>query len=139
MAFTGRIGGDISRPRAPPPRAAWYAVAPREVPMTVKVEGAELHYSTRGSGPTCLFPSSMGVKAYERQTPPPLPDHLRLVFVDLRGSGQSTGDPSALTHDVVAQDLEAVRVHLGVEQVIVLGHSILGSLAIEYARRFPDS
>ena len=62
-----------------------------------------------------------------------------LVFIDLRGGGQSTGDPSILTFDRVAEDLEAVRVHLGVDKVTVLAHSTIGILAIEYGRRCPET
>jgi proline iminopeptidase len=40
---------------------------------------------------------------------------------------------------VLADDLEAIRVDLGVERIAVLGHSILGALAIEYGRRCPAS
>jgi proline iminopeptidase len=72
-------------------------------------------------------------------TPPPLTDRFRLVYVDLRGGGRSTGDPADLTLDVLAEDLEGVRADLGVERVAVLGHSILGALAIEYGRRCPES
>lgn len=107
--------------------------------MIVSVKGAELFYSTNGRGPACLFLSGIGTRPYERQTPPPLTNHLRFVYVDLRGSGRSTGEPTDLTFDVLAEDLEAVRIHLGVDRVAVLGHSILGVLAIEYARRFPTS
>jgi proline iminopeptidase len=107
--------------------------------MTVSVKGAELFYSTRGHGPACLVLSSIGTKPYERQTPAQLSDRLKLVYVDLRGSGRSTGDPADLTFDVLADDLEAIRVDLGVERIAVLGHSILGALAIEYGRRCPTS
>src|SRR6185436_8555504 len=86
-----------------------------------------------------LVLSSIGTKPYERQMPPELSDDLELVFVDLRGSGQSTGEPTGLTFDVLAGDLEAIRADLGVERVAVLGHSVLGVLAIEYARRCPAS
>jgi pimeloyl-ACP methyl ester carboxylesterase len=61
------------------------------------------------------------------------------VYVDLRGSGLSTGEPSQLTFDVLAGDLEAVRQDVGAERVVVLGYSILGALAIEYGRRRPVS
>lgn len=107
--------------------------------MTVSVNGAELFYSTRGSGPTCLVPSAIGTKPYERMTPPRLSDQLRLVYVDLRGGGRSTGNPGDLTFDVLADDLEAVRVDLGAERVAILGHSVLGILAIEYGRRCRSS
>jgi proline iminopeptidase len=62
-----------------------------------------------------------------------------MVFVAVRGSGRSTGDPASLGFDVLADDLEAVRRALGAARVIVLGHSIVGMLAIEYARRRPDT
>ena len=107
--------------------------------MTVSVNGAELFYSTRGSGPACLVLTAIGIPPYERQMPAGLSDRLRLAFVDLRGGGRSTGDPAGLTFDVLAEDLEAVRADLGVEKVAVLGHSIVGMLAIEYGRRRPDS
>jgi proline iminopeptidase len=107
--------------------------------MTVSINGAELFYSTRGDGPMCLVLSAIGAKPYERLTPSQLSDRLRLVYVELRGSGRSTGEPTDLTFDVLADDLEAIRIDLGVERIAVLGHSILGALAIEYGRRCPAS
>lgn len=107
--------------------------------MIVSVPGAELFYTTRGEGYPCIVLSAIGTKPYERMMPPQLDEHLRLVFVEPRGSGRSTGDPAGLTFDVLADDLEAVRTALGVERIAVLGHSILGTLAIEYGRRRPES
>ena len=104
--------------------------------MTVTADGAELFYSVRGSGPTCLVPSVVGTAPYERQMSA-LSDHVRLVFVDLRGCGRSTGDLGDLTYARLAADLEAVRTNLGVDRIAVIGHSILGVLALEYARRCP--
>ena len=95
--------------------------------MNVSVQGAELYYSTRGNGPACLVLSGIGTEPYERQTPPQLSDRLRLVYVDLRGCGRSTGEITDLTFDVLAGDLEAIRTDLGVERIAVLGHSILGA------------
>lgn len=107
--------------------------------MIVSTNGAELFCSTRGQGPACLVLSGIGTRPYELQTPPELSDRFTLVYVDLRGSGQSTGEPGDLTFDLLAEDLEAVRAALGVERVAVLGHSVLGMLAIEYGRRRPAS
>ncbi len=106
--------------------------------MNAAVAGADLHYTVRGRGPVCLVPSTMGVRPFELQTEA-LTDHFQVVVVDLRGSGRSTGDFADLTFDLIAEDLEAVRRDLGAKQVAVLGHSILGSLAIEYGRRRPKS
>jgi proline iminopeptidase len=107
--------------------------------MIVAVAGAELFYTTRGRGPVCLVLSTIGTKPYERQLPLALDEHLTLAFVDPRGSGRSTGTPADLDFDVLALDLEAVRQALGVERVAVFGHSILGALGVEYARRRPQS
>lgn len=105
--------------------------------MVVSVNGAELFYSTRGTGTPCIVPCILGTKVYERLTPPPLTDLFQFIYVDVRGGGKSTGNPSDLTFDVLADDLEAVRRAVGVERVAVLGYSILGVLAIEYSRRCP--
>jgi proline iminopeptidase len=81
----------------------------------------------------------MGTRAHEWLMPAAWSDRFRLIFVDLRGSGESTGDPRDLTFDLLASDLEAVRQTAGAERVAVFGWSILGALAIEYGRRRPAS
>jgi proline iminopeptidase len=107
--------------------------------MIVSVDGADIHYTVRGQGVTCLVPSSIGTEPYAQQLAAPLDTRLHLVIVDPRGAGRSTGAAADLTLDQLAHDLEAVRGALGVARVAVLGHSILGLLAVEYARRCPDS
>jgi pimeloyl-ACP methyl ester carboxylesterase len=90
--------------------------------MIVSVKGAELYYSTRGQGPTCIVLSSIGTRPYEQQMPAALSDRLRLVYVDPRGAGRSTGEPADLTFDVLADDLEAIRADLGVPRVALGRH-----------------
>ena len=107
--------------------------------MTVSVDGAELFFSTRGAGYPCVVPCILGIRPYELLTPPPLTDHFQFIYVDLRGGGRSTGDPADLSFDVLASDLDAVRAHLGLPKVAVLGYSILGVLALEYGRRRPET
>jgi proline iminopeptidase len=106
--------------------------------MAVFANGAELFFSVRGNGPTILVLSGIGTKPYERMTAG-LEGRFRLVHVELRGSGRSTGEPGELTFDVLADDLEAIRTELGAERLAVMGHSILGALAVEYGRRRPAS
>jgi len=105
--------------------------------MLVSVDGAQLYCSTRGSGITCIVPSILGTRVFERLTPEPLTDYFRFVYVDLRGGGRSTGDPRDLTFDVLASDLDAVRAAIGAAKASVFGYSILGAVALEYSRRFP--
>src|SRR3954468_21943115 len=98
--------------------------------MIVAAAGAEFNCAWRGQGPVCLVLSSIGTKPYELQMPGALDERLTMAFVDVRGSGLSTGDPGSLGFDVLADDLEAIRRALGAARVIVLGHSIVGMLAI---------
>ncbi len=107
--------------------------------MVVSVNGADVFYTTRGSGVPCMMPCILGTAVYERLTPSPLTDHFQFVYVDMRGSGQSTGDPANLTFDVLARDLDAVREDFGVRRTAVLGSSILGVAALEYGRRCPET
>jgi proline iminopeptidase len=107
--------------------------------MVVSVNGADLFYTTHGSGVPCIMPCTVGTSVFERLTPSPLTDHFQFVYVDLRGAGRSTGDPADLTFDVLSSDLEAVRTDLGLPRVAVLGYSILGVAALEYGRRYPDT
>ena len=107
--------------------------------MVVSVNGADLFYTTRGSGVPCMVPCILGTSVYERLTPSPLTDHFQFVYVDMRGAGQSTGDPADLTFDLLASDLDAVRADLGLPRVAVLGYSIMGAAALEYGRRCPET
>jgi proline iminopeptidase len=86
----------------------------------------------------CLVPCSIGTRHFELLTAK-LAEHFTIVCVDPRGGGRSTGNPADLTFDVLARDFEAVRTAVGAPRWWVLGYSILGSLAIEYARRCPDT
>ena len=107
--------------------------------MVVSVDGADLFYTTRGSGVPCIMPCTVGTSVFERLTPSPLTDQFQFVYVDLRGAGRSTGDPADLTFDVLANDLDAVRAHLDLPRAAVLGYSIMGAAALEYGRRYPES
>jgi len=106
--------------------------------MLVSTHEAEIHCVVRGDGPACLVLSAIGTAPFERQLPPELDSRLRLVFVDPRGGGRSTGRAADLDFDRLAADLDAVRAALGVDRILLFGHSILGMLALEAARRLAE-
>lgn len=69
------------------------------------------------------------------------PDRYRIVIFDQRGCGRST--PHAAlegnsTWKLVA-DIEALRVHLGIESWLVFGGSWGSTLALAYAERHPEA
>ena len=64
----------------------------------------------------------------------------RLVYYDQRGRGRSTlaCKPDSVTIQSEVDDLDAIRSQLGLDQIVVLGHSWGGLLAMEYAIRHRD-
>jgi proline iminopeptidase len=68
----------------------------------------------------------------------PLGETLQLVYYDHRGHGRSGRPPiETLTFERLCADADALRAHLGADQVTVLGHSYGGFIALEYALRYP--
>jgi proline iminopeptidase len=66
--------------------------------------------------------------------------HRRLVLIDERGSGRSErlADTRGYTLDNMVNDVEAVRVALGLGKIDLLGHSFGGILAQAYAIKHPE-
>ncbi len=113
------------------------AAEPVSVRGTVRAKGATLAYVMQGEGKPCLVAGSSIY--YPRAFSKGLRQHLRFVFVDLRHFAPSDPPvaPEEITLQTYADDIEAVRTQLGLGKVIVLGHSIHGDIALEYARRYP--
>ena len=69
-----------------------------------------------------------------------LAEHMQLIYIDHRGHGRSApGDPALYTLDENVEDLEALRLHLGLGPCVVIGTSYGGMVAMAYAARHPDS
>ena len=68
----------------------------------------------------------------------PLARHNRLIFIDERGSGRSQKleDASSYTVENMVEDVEAVRVAMGLGKISLLGHSYGGALAQAYALKY---
>jgi len=109
---------------------------------TATVNGVDLHYCMIGDGPV-LFLVSPGwgvASVYLQRAFRSLARHLRLVFIDTRGSGLSgrPTDPRYMGSADMADDLEALRVHLDFSEVSILGHSNAGAIALSHAIRYPN-
>lgn len=70
----------------------------------------------------------------------PLFEQHVVVFYDQRGGGRSglPSDTTALRIDDHVRDLEAVRMHLGLEKMVLIAHSFGPALAAMYAARHPE-
>lgn len=68
-----------------------------------------------------------------------LADRFTLIYLDNIGRGQSDklADPRGYTVERDAEDIEAVRRHLGLERISVIGHSYGAMVALRYAVQQP--
>jgi len=57
----------------------------------------------------------------------PLAEGMTLTFLDFRANGRSTGAGDGLTMQRLADDVEALREHLGAERMWLLGQLTAGS------------
>ena len=70
----------------------------------------------------------------------PLADKMQLVYFDHRGQGRSAkGDPARYTLDENVEDMEALRLHLGLGPIVSIGTSYGGMVAMAHAARYPAS
>lgn len=113
----------------------------------VVLNGVRHSYRVRGSGATKAPPvvflhggPGQGSTHFETLAGPHLETSLSLVYFDQRGSGRSERLASAeYSIPILVEDIEALRRHLGVPQIALIGHSFGGLLALEYAAKYPRS
>jgi proline iminopeptidase len=105
--------------------------------------GVELHYRSAGAGtPTVLLSGGPGFTVdYIVPVADFLPVDYRRIFLEQRGTGrsrQASLSPESMTLHTVVEDLEALRVHLQRDRLLLVGHSWGGMLAMAYAAAYPD-
>ncbi|GGU48632.1 hydrolase [Streptomyces albospinus] len=104
-------------------------------------DGTQLAYQEQGEGEPllCIPGGAMRASGYLGGLGG-LPRHLRLIMLDLRGTGGSgvPADQATYRCDRQVDDVESLRAHLGLARVDLLAHSAGGDLALLYAARYPQ-
>ena len=104
-----------------------------------EVNGTRLAYEVSGDGPGVVFVHgfTLDQRMWDDQVPA-FAEKYRVVRYDLRGFGASARPEAgqAYTH---ADDLHALLTHLGIDQAAVVGLSLGGWVAHEFALTYPDS
>jgi proline iminopeptidase len=106
-------------------------------------DGVRLYYRVEGEGRDTVVVLHGGPSLGHGYLAPdllPLTRGRAVVHHDQRGTGRSTPltDPERLSIERHVQDLEALRTHLGLERLALLGHSWGGMLAARYAAAHPE-
>jgi len=107
--------------------------------MQAHIHTYTVYYTTIGQGrPMLLMHGGSGLDhTYFRPWLDPLSDQLQLVYYDQFGQGRSTRPQSYEDISMAswAEEADALRAHLGLERIILFGHSYGGFIAQEYALR----
>ena len=103
------------------------------------INGVRLAYIIEGSGIPCLVIGS--TIYYPRTFSQELRQHFKFIFADTRGfvPTDEPVDLNEVTIDMFSDDVEQIRKALDIPKICVLGHSIHGILALEYARKYPQN
>ncbi len=112
--------------------------APPAIKGAVKVNGVTLHYEITGQGEPLILVEGLGTATWLwwKQTPE-LSRHFRVVAYDLRGSGWSDKPDEPYSIPMFADDLAGLMDALHIKQAHVLGISLGGYVAQEFAIRYP--
>lgn len=109
--------------------------------VAISDDGVPIHYDVHGNGPiTLVFVHGWCCdrRYWDRQVEHFAP-HYAVVGLDLAGHGASGRDRTQWTVAAFGQDIVAVVEQLGLEQVVLIGHSMGGPVVVEAARHLPTA
>ena len=104
-------------------------------------DGTEIAYSVLGEGsPLVCLPGGPGRAVEYLGDLGGLATSRQLILMHPRGVGSSAdpGDPATFRVDRLVDDVESLRVHLGLDRMDLLAHSAGGVLATLYAAAYPE-
>lgn len=105
-------------------------------------DGLELYFEVGGGGTPCVYlhgGPGYWSNSFQQFAGELIEEKLQMIYLDQRGCGRS--EHSLSKHYSLGRlidDLEDLRIYLGIEAWYVMGHSFGGILAINYALRFPE-
>ena len=110
------------------------------------LNGTSLWFKVAGQGrpgeaPVLFLHGGPGYNSYsfEKTIGAQLEARVQMIYLDERGSGRSQ---RPVNHDyrmaTLVQDVEALRTSLKIPKLSLMGHSFGGTIALEYASRYPQ-
>jgi len=120
---------------------AMTATSPHHSTGTARsADGVAIHYDAYGAGaPALVFVHGWAIDSryWDAQVPVFARTH-RVVTLDLAGHGRSGRGRKDWTMAAFGQDVRAVVEALGLDKVVLIGHSMSGNVILEAARAMPS-
>lgn len=108
----------------------------KKISGPINVPNSLFTYTAEGNGIPCIiFTGSENVG--HKMLPVALQEHF--VFIHADPSNIDSTKINSISLDDILDDLERLRVTIGVEKIAILGHSMFGSLPLEYAMKYPEN
>ena len=96
-----------------------------------------LHYIEIGEGkPLVILHGLFGTSDNWQTHAKKLGEYYRVILVDQRNHGHSPWSED-FTYEHLADDLERLIIHLGIDQFTLIGHSMGGKTAMYYSQKYP--
>ena len=96
-----------------------------------------LHYKEIGEGkPLVILHGLFGTSDNWQTHAKKLGEYYRVILVDQRNHGHSPWSED-FTYEHLADDLERLIIHLGIDQFTLIGHSMGGKTAMYYSQKYP--
>jgi pimeloyl-ACP methyl ester carboxylesterase len=96
-----------------------------------------LHYKEIGEGkPLVILHGLFGTSDNWQTHAKKLSEYYRVILVDQRNHGHSPWSDD-FTYEHLADDLERLILHLGIDQFTLIGHSMGGKTAMYYSQKYP--
>ncbi len=105
-------------------------------PFAISFDGVQLYFDSSGHGQTALVfvHGWLGNHSWWEEQKKEFSKKYRVVCLDLAGHGRSSRDRKSGSMRAYAEDIRAVVEKLGLQQVVLIGHSMAGSAVIEAYR-----
>lgn len=113
-------------------------VQPEKTSGYVIVDGIKLPYFIEGTGIPCVIAADAGLQ--QKVLSQDLRKEFKFIFLKSRNDipYESPVGFDDITMDTLVDDIEQLRTVLGIDRICILGHSAVGLIAIEYARKYPE-
>jgi len=106
----------------------------------ILANGIQVHYAQRGAGPDVVLIHGItsNLAMWYNGLLNGFVQEFRITAYDLRGHGLSDITPNGYTSCHLAQDLQALLDELGLDKVLIVGHSFGGTVGLHFAVENPD-